>query len=137
MLDIEGRLDNPVPGIPILPSAVLDALGLNAFNGREVYQLLGFCSKFGLGCDVLDSPQFSAIFSSSDVDTMKAFATQLDVDFEAVTELWDGTGPINDTPDDVTLLCAYMKEVRVRESKMYMLTSSPIHASYTTRLRLL
>jgi hypothetical protein len=111
--DIEARLDNPVAGVPVLPSEVLALLSSGAFNGREVYQLLGFCTKFGVACDIMENPAypFSTIFSADDINTLKAFSVQLDADFLAVTSLWDGSGAINSDPDAVSLFAAYMKDL--------------------------
>ena len=102
------RLDNPVPGFPLIPNPQVEGAFL---GGREIYQLIGFCTKFGVACDIFENPLFAAIIDESDVNVAKAFSSQLDADFKAVTDLWTGTGPINSNPDDVSLFCAYMKEL--------------------------
>ena len=115
VLDIEGRLDNPVPNVTVVPRQYLDAAGYDAFTGREVYQMLGFCTMFGVGCDVFTTQDpFNVIFTAADVAIMKEFARQMDKDFAEVTGKWDGMGSINAVPEDVSLLCGYMKEVRRR-----------------------
>ncbi|GMH55303.1 hypothetical protein TrLO_g5119 [Triparma laevis f. longispina] len=111
--DIEDRLDNPVAGVTPLADAVIATLPTGAFNGREVYQLLGFCTKFGVACDIMTNPAypFAAFFTTDDINIMKAFSSQLDADFATVTALWDGSGAINSDPEAVSLFQAYMKDL--------------------------
>ncbi|GMH50940.1 hypothetical protein TrRE_jg3946 [Triparma retinervis] len=102
------RLDNPVAGLPTIANPFVEGTFV---GGREIYQLIGFCTKFGVACDVFESGPFAAILTETNIEDAKAFAVQLDEDFQTITDLWDGTGVINPNPDDVSLLCAYMKEL--------------------------
>ena len=104
VLSIMERLDNPVPGFPTIPNPLVEG---ESIRGREIYQLLGFCTKFGVACEILENFNLT----TADINLAKAFSTDLDEDFLSVTSLWDGTGAINSSPDDVSLLCAYMKEL--------------------------
>ena len=94
------RLDNPVQNFPEIP-------GMGVVTGRQIYQLLGFCTKFGIVCDVAAL----SLISETDLNVALNFGKQLDADFLKMTAEWDGTGIINPEVDRVTEMLAYMMDL--------------------------
>ena len=98
VLDIEARLDAPVPGIVDLGP---ETTGLAIYNG------LGACLFYGLDCGFLTRLGLDKAAQT----TAAMYAYELMADFAKVTDKWDGLGELNTNPAEVTHFAAVMKQL--------------------------